>query len=155
MKFEEAFIFTLNNEGGYSDDPNDKGGETKFGISKKSHPDKDIKNLTKTEAEIIYRTEYWNVLYQYLPKELGIKLFDIGVNIGVKRAIRVLQNALNNYFDKELKIDGEFGKLTLSACLSVDKESLYSCYLFEISWYYNSLQSNYFKGWLNRLYKHP
>lgn len=41
--YDEAFKEVLGFEGGYVDDPEDKGGETKFGISKRSYPYVDIK----------------------------------------------------------------------------------------------------------------
>ena len=152
--FYEAVKFTIENEGGYSDDPDDKGGKTKYGISQASNPEVDVENLTLTEAELIYRKKYWNPLYAQLPKKLGIKLFDIGVNIGVKTSIRVLQATLNRWFDTNLMVDGVFGSQTLSASLRANSESLYSMFLFECSLYYESLKNyKYFIGWLNRLYK--
>ena len=44
--FDLAIPIVLENEGGYINDPNDPGGETKYGISKRSYPALDIKNLT-------------------------------------------------------------------------------------------------------------
>ena len=41
--FERAIDKTLAWEGGYVNDPKDPGGETKYGISKRAHPDVDIK----------------------------------------------------------------------------------------------------------------
>lgn len=46
-------------EGGYVNNPKDPGGETKYGIAKRSHPDVDIKNLTLDGAIDIYHREYW------------------------------------------------------------------------------------------------
>ena len=45
--FEEIIEDVLKHEGGYVNDPHDRGGETNFGITKKFYPDVDIKNLTK------------------------------------------------------------------------------------------------------------
>ena len=59
-KFDASMNFVLRHEGGYVWNPNDPGGETNFGISKKSYPNIDIKNLTKEGATEIYRTDYWN-----------------------------------------------------------------------------------------------
>lgn len=153
--FNDALIFTLQNEGfnAYTNDPNDKGGATKWGISKRSHPDLDIENLTFVEAQLIYRKEYWNAKYNSLDRKLAIRLFDVGVNIGVSKAVRILQETLNKYFEADLKTDGKFGLNTLRACNSVTQRSLYSTYVFEVSLYYKSLNSNFLKGWLNRLYR--
>lgn len=60
MNFDEAFERTLGHEDGYVDDPRDPGGETKWGISKRSYPHLDIKNLTQDQAKGIYRTDFWN-----------------------------------------------------------------------------------------------
>lgn len=60
MKFEEAVEFVLAYEGGYVNDPNDPGGETNFGISKRAYPNVDIKNLTREDVIDIYRRDYWD-----------------------------------------------------------------------------------------------
>lgn len=54
-----AIALVLKHEGGYIDDPADPGGETKYGISKRSYPDLDIKNLTPEEATAIYQRDFW------------------------------------------------------------------------------------------------
>ena len=152
--FYEAIKFTIENEGGYSNDPDDKGGKTKFGISQKANSEVDVENLTLVEAELIYRKKYWNPLYSQLPKKIGVRLFDIGVNIGVKTSVRILQATLNRWFDTSLMVDGVFGSQTLSASLQTNSTSLYSMFIFECSLYYESLNNKrYFIGWLNRLYK--
>ena len=46
-------------EGGYTNDPYDKGGETKYGIAKTYYPNEDIKNLTMERAKQIYFKDYW------------------------------------------------------------------------------------------------
>ena len=58
-KFERAFSYVLQNEGVYVNDLDDIGGETKYGISKRSYPNLDIKNLTLEEAQKIYFCNYW------------------------------------------------------------------------------------------------
>ena len=75
MTFETAIAFVLNEEGGYSNDPRDPGGETNFGISKRAHPQVDIKNLTLEEAESIYRYEHtaWD-----LPSTLRVPICERG-----------------------------------------------------------------------------
>ncbi len=47
INFDEIIEVVLHHEGGYVNDPDDPGGETNFGIAKRSHPDVDIANLTK------------------------------------------------------------------------------------------------------------
>lgn len=73
-------------DGGYTNDPVDPGGETKWGISKKSYPDIDIKSLTKEEALIIYEKDYWlKIGADKMEKKLAIVCFDSAVNCGVGR----------------------------------------------------------------------
>ena len=73
MTFETAIAFVLSEEGGYSNDPNDPGGETNFGISKRSHPNVDIKNMTQDEAESIYKYLYWDACRcESLPDKLAL-----------------------------------------------------------------------------------
>lgn len=46
-------------EGGYVNHPEDPGGETKYGISKRAYPDLDIKSLTIDDAKRIYYRDYF------------------------------------------------------------------------------------------------
>ena len=55
LNFEDAFDRLISHEGGYVNDPLDPGGETKFGISKRSYPTLDIAALTREDARAIYR----------------------------------------------------------------------------------------------------
>ena len=59
-EFKAAFQLVIANEGEYVNDPQDPGGETKFGISKRSYPQLDIKNLTIDQAQNIYKTDFWD-----------------------------------------------------------------------------------------------
>ena len=52
-QFDDIIEIVLHHEGGYVNDPKDPGGETNFGIAKRSHPDVDIKNLTIDGAKEI------------------------------------------------------------------------------------------------------
>jgi hypothetical protein len=88
--FELAVGFVLNHEGGYSQDPDDPGGETNFGISKKYHPEIDIKNLTKIEAARIYFNSYWIPTGDLLKFPKDIIYMDMAVNMGVKTATSIL-----------------------------------------------------------------
>lgn len=93
--FQQAFKLTLRNEGGYANDPNDPGGETKYGISKRSYPKIGIKSLTRQQAARIYQRDFWNPIGgdQIQDQLLANKLFDLSVNMGVSRAVRLLQKA--------------------------------------------------------------
>ena len=138
-KFKTAFEKTMQNEGFYSNDPNDPGGETCFGISRVYHPewrgwklideyaktDTDfpdfVRNLLRTYAEEFYEKEFWvkcgadRVASQLIANEL----FDSAVNVGVREAVKFLQMSLNllnrNETDyQDIEVDGIFGNGTLA-----------------------------------------
>ena len=62
VEFDEIIEVVLHHEGGYVNDPDDPGGETNFGIAKRSHPDVDIANLTKDGAKEIYKEQIKNAV---------------------------------------------------------------------------------------------
>jgi len=106
--FDRAMKFVLRWEGGYSDHPSDPGGETNFGISKRAHPDVDIKNLREETAKEIYRKEYWDEIRgDELPDAVAISVMDYAVNSGVGQASRALQTIVH------AKSDGQIGPNTL------------------------------------------
>ena len=154
VNFYKALNFTLKNEGLYSNDSRDPGGETKYGISKKSYPNVDIKNLTLDQATAIYLRDYWEQLYNNLSAKLAVRLFDLSVNLGKKKAIALLQRCLNQYYKSDLAEDGMYGPLTHRKTTEVDNHNLHSLLLFEASKLYESFNKpHFFIGWLNRLYK--
>lgn len=90
-KFERAVEFVLRWEGGYVHNPADPGGETKYGISKRSYPYLDIKNLTREQAIEIYRRDYWDAAGAgELRWPLALVYFDAAVNHGVGAALYFL-----------------------------------------------------------------
>lgn len=116
MTFDEAVEIVLDIEQGYVFDPNDPGGETNWGISKRAHPNVDIKNLTRDGAKAIYLNHYWLPLKPLLiPAHLRLCLFDCAVNQGVETSIRLLQSAVG------LKPDGIIGPMTLAAADSYSR----------------------------------
>ena len=82
--FEKAIEFVLSDdiEGGYVNDPDDPGGETKFGISKRAYPSLDIKTLSKEAAKHLYFKDYWKAggCVVLLEPKLAIVHFDACVN---------------------------------------------------------------------------
>ena len=81
--FEAAFEIVVGVEGGYVNDPDDPGGETKYGISKRMYPSLDIANLTREQAQSIYLQDYWNrCKCDTLSWEWALCLFDCAVNQG-------------------------------------------------------------------------
>jgi len=109
--FNKAIEVILKNEGGYVNNPNDPGGETNFGICKKSYPNVDIKKLTKDGAKAIYKKDYWDKVKgdQINDQNLATAFFDFAVNAGTRTAIKQIQKTLN------VTADGVLGPKTMAA----------------------------------------
>lgn len=82
MSFEKIIEFTLKWEGFLSDDKDDPGGLTKYGISQKHHPALNIPELTLDEAKELYRKEYWE------PIESGYDDLDMVGHVSAEGAMR-------------------------------------------------------------------
>lgn len=110
MTFDALIDRVLSHEGGYVNDPRDPGGETKYGIAKRSYPQVDIKNLTRGQAIEIYRKDFWQrVRGDELPSSLAFQVLDAAVNHGIGNAVRWLQRAAG------VADDGIIGPVTLAA----------------------------------------
>jgi lysozyme family protein len=108
MEFEQAFKHIIDFEGGWNNDADDTGGETKYGISKTSYPDTDISSLTLDDAKAIYRRDFWDKLHlDAFPAIIRLALFDSAINCGPGTSIKFLQEALG------VTPDGVIGPTTL------------------------------------------
>lgn len=141
------FIFEW--EGGYDNDPDDPGGETNFGIDKRSHPNEDIKHLTKERASEIYWESYWSkVRGDLLPPKVGEVAMNIAVNAGYGRSAKWLQEAVGAV------PDGVIGPATIAAAGQHEPDSLARKLLDRTEAHYRSIAdgklSKFLKGWLNR-----
>ncbi len=113
--FEAAIEHVLAQEGGYSTDWRDRGGETKWGISKAAFPFEDIPNLTKERASWLYRQNYWGELWETITSQaIATYLFDTAVNMGRQPAERLLQQAVNE-MGGSVTVDGQVGPKTIAA----------------------------------------
>ena len=84
--FEQCLAHVLRSEGGYVNDPNDPGGETNMGISKRAYPHENIKGMTRARAATIYRRDYWDAVQgDSLPAGLDLVAFDPAVNSVARR----------------------------------------------------------------------
>ena len=93
MDFDMAFDRLMGHEGGYVNDPQDPGGETKWGVSKRSYPNLDIKNLTKEQAKKIFRKDFWDkVQGDKLYDGVAWQLADFAYHSGPARAVAVYQD---------------------------------------------------------------
>lgn len=121
-EFIQNFLFS--HEGEYfENDPNDDGNQgdgtpgnygTHYGIDARSHPGVDIKNLTADQALLIYQHEFFTTLASALPWPLAAAFFDIHVNNGELRGIKILQRAIG------VTQDGIVGPVTMGVISHVD-----------------------------------
>ena len=138
----------LSHEGGYVNLATDPGGETKFGISKRSYPNIDIKALTREEAISIYRRDFWDrVQGDKLPRAVAFQCLDAAVNHGIGNAIRWLQRAA------QVADDGHIGPLTLANIARSEPADLVLRFNAERLRFYAKLQTfdHFGRGWINRV----
>ena len=148
MNFDQAFTVLMQHEGGLVDDPNDPGGITKFGISKRAYPTLDIANLTLEHAAQIYRHDYWGPAgCDAVPEALRMDLFDMAVNSGVRAAVRCLQRAAGE------TADGVLGPKTLQAIQTIPSSRLIARFNAERLEFMTSLPTwaSFGKGWARRI----
>lgn len=124
--FAFAIAALLRQEGGWN--PNDPGGGSNFGISKRRFPDVDVVRLTKADAVRIYRAVYWDKygLGRLTDVDVATKLLDMMVNCGEETAIALLQRALNYLLpvDQALVVDGVIGPKTVAAANAMRQRML-------------------------------
>ena len=151
--FEEIIDIVLDHEGGYVNDPDDAGGETKYGIAKRWYPDVDIKNLTKEQAKKIYHTDYWRRgKCDSVPPQLRHIYFDMCVNFGRSGAVKVLQQAANSKSRNKISVDGGIWPATLNAIqkISVDVVRAYRVLRFANIVIDKPNQEKFWLGWFRR-----
>jgi lysozyme family protein len=144
--FSKIISTTLTNEAGYVNDPDDPGGETKFGISKNQYPTLDIKNLTFDDALAIYKKDFWDKykLGEFDNQELADRVFDMLINTNPIHAISCLQRAIV-FCGGQLVIDGVLGTETLLAVNSIAKLQ------YHIAWLIARFQIERLKFYIRRV----
>ena len=155
--FNSAMEVVFKHEGGYVNHPNDPGGETNYGITKRSYPELDIKNLTKEQAKTIYYTDYWKKFgFDRIEDcKIATKVFDMGVNMGGHTAIKLLQSALG-LINQEVTVDGLIGPQTLGAIEESNRILLRDALCLKAKERYihlmarNSRLLSFRRGWYNR-----
>ena len=159
--FARAVALLLGDEGGYSHDPADAGGETNFGICKREYPDTDIKSLTREDAIAIYFRDWWRrYCYSDLPGPIGAKVFGLAVNMGPEHAARCLQRALRAC-GRPVTEDAVVGASTRAAAAAANQLALMAALRSEAAAYYRLVAANqnheraaaFLNGRLNRAYE--
>ncbi len=148
-RFDWCVERILEREGGLTNDPDDPGGLTNFGISQRQYPALDIAALTRTDAIEIYRRDYWEPCgAEQMPEPLDFYLFDSAVNQGVGTAIRFLQTALR------VHVDGRIGPETLGAITRLGASEAGALFMAERALHYVSLGTfwKFGRGWFKRLF---
>lgn len=146
--FEDFIGRVLGHEGGYVNDSRDPGGETKFGIAKRSYPGVDIKGLTRDAAVEIYRRDFWNrVQGDKLPRPFVFQALDAAVNHGIENSVRWMQRAAR------VAADGVIGPITLAAVLRADVADLVLKFNAERLRFYADLTTfdAFGRGWVRRV----
>lgn len=124
MDFNQAIERVLSTEAGYVNDPNDPGGETKWGISKRSYPDLDIAGLTRDQAKEIYERDFWEpVAGNGLHGDIAFQVLDFAVNSGTSVALQHLQRCVG------VADDGHIGPVTIEAVNAFQVAPLIFMYL--------------------------
>lgn len=159
-RFLKFFNYILLVEGSYSNDKNDKGGETKYGITKERAREcgykGSMKDLTKAMAQKIYEEKYYKArkLDKVKNDKVALSIFDFSVNAG-RYGIKKAQEAVNKVCGKN--VDGAVGPMTLKYLNEVNPAKFLTVYHNLQREYYkylvksNPTQNDFLAGWLNRV----
>lgn len=158
--FPNSLEVILHHEGGWSNHPQDPGKMTNLGVTRKvwerwqgySVSESDMRSLTPERVAPLYRAQYWNALKcDDLPPPVALCVFDFGVNAGVSRAARLLQQCVGS------PMDGQIGKQTIAKVDAFIAErgvpELVRVYQNARRGYYKKLHhfDTFGRGWLRRV----
>ena len=161
---QQAFEQMLASEGGFTADERDNGnklpdgrkGSTMLGVTQfnwEAHVGHQVthdqmRKLTATDVEPLYKKKYWDVVRaDELPSGIDYLVFDLGVNAGPGRSIKLLQTAVG------VTPDGGLGPISMAAVLAADPVKLIQDFSQAKEDFYRSLDDfkTYGTGWLNRV----
>lgn len=155
-----ALEFVLPHEGGYSNNPADKGGATNFGITeataRRHGYQGDMRDLPQETAESIYAAEYWPGLEAVDNQAVASKIFDLRVNFGVAGGNRVAQQAANQLVDPPTAEDGRWGPDTVATINSADPADMLDELATAAAARYQAIverdpsQETFLRGWMKR-----
>lgn len=149
--FDRAFTDLLGREGGYSNNPNDPGGETMWGITKQVARENgftgNMADLPVDTAKSIYNKKYWLHELNELPYPLAFQVFDAAVNSGVGQAVRWLQRSVG------VADDGKLGPVTMAALRAADSSKVVLRFNAERLAFMAALSTwpSFGRGWARRI----
>jgi lysozyme family protein len=147
------FIKTWEGGNTVTNDSDDTGGLTKYGISQVNNPDVDVRNLTEVDAEILFYERYYLASKcDRIHPFMSLVQMNCAVNCGVRTAIKCLQKTIG------AKPDGVFGEKTFNKVSNYSKSPriFISWYLTHQAMYYFNIverkrsQHKWLKGWIRR-----
>lgn len=152
LTFLQIFNRLIGHEGGYVNDPRDPGGETNWGITKRTAQANgyhgNMRAMTREQAFKIYQSAFW-VRYQCdkMPSAIAFQFFDAAVNHGLGNASRMLQRAVG------VADDGIIGSMTLAAVKKMAISDVIMHLNAERLEFYTKLGhfATYGKGWVRRV----
>lgn len=172
-RFDESIQHILDIEGGFVNDPDDRGGATKWGITLsfyKTHIDssatiEDIRDLTRSEAKEIYRNYFWNPAkfavggktYSDLPVGVDSFVLSMAINMGWRQAHTLLQKAIVAA-GEDVTIDGWLGPESINGASSVHTKRLIEKLGVKASVFYAQIvlgdrsQQKFLEGWMHRAF---
>jgi lysozyme family protein len=159
--FDKSLQLILKFEGGFCDDPQDKGGKTNFGIiqtvydtyrKSKNIPIQSVQLITDQEVKDIYYKNYWLAAKcDKLPAGVDTVHFDAAVNCGTGQAAKFLQRTIG------VTVDGVIGDQTLAKVNSLNSTVAVKTYSGNRVDFYIDLvvkdvtQLKFLKGWIRRV----
>lgn len=152
VTFDEAFERLIGHEGGYVNHPNDPGGETNWGITKRTARESgyvgNMRELTREQAREIYRVAYWDrARCDEFDGAIAFQVFDAAVNHGIGNSIRFLQRAAN------VADDGVIGPVTMQAVKAMTVTDVLARFNAARLTFYTNLStwSTFGRGWARRI----
>ena len=154
--WKRSFELMLKSEGSFVNHPQDPGGMTNLGVTKRvweqwvgrESNEKEMRSLTPAMVEPLYKRKYWDACKcDDLPEGLDYLVFDFAVNAGPGRSIKTLQSAVGT------TPDGIIGPKTLAAVRAIDPHELIEKFSVAKTEFYESLPTfpTFGRGWLNRV----
>lgn len=172
--FQSAVQNTLLWEGGYSNDPNDSGGETYEGISRRNWPawagwasidsaksqpnfPHSLNSNSVLQGNVVdfYRQNYWKY-DDILSQAVANKIFDLAVNVGQVHAHKIAQHTVNTLSPgTHLQEDGILGPASIAAINVLDGAMLVALRQSAVQYHQSIVASNpqdaeYLAGWIRR-----